>query len=121
MPSTSDAADTFSATVDEQFLDLICSDDDLIDAAFDAIIAAEWPLPPADTPRPGAADRHPAYRAVGRAVRAVARAVAGQRPRGVIRSIRQRSPPGTDNHEPAPERARLMWRGARDAERDPAV
>jgi len=101
MYSTSDAADILSATVDEQFLDLICSDDDLIDAAFEAIIAAEWPLPPADTPPPGAAGGHPGYWAVGRATRAVARAVAGQRPRGVMRSVRQRSPPGADNHEPA--------------------
>ncbi len=31
---------------DEQFLDLICSDDQFVQAEFDAIIAAEWPDPP---------------------------------------------------------------------------
>jgi hypothetical protein len=33
---------------DQQFLDLICYDQDLLEAEFDAIIAAEWPTPPAD-------------------------------------------------------------------------
>ncbi|MEO8887790.1 MAG: hypothetical protein ABI429_00595 [Jatrophihabitantaceae bacterium] len=35
---------------DEQFLDLICSDDGFVQAEFDAIIAAEWPSPPPDRP-----------------------------------------------------------------------
>ena len=38
--------------VDEQFLDLICADEDLLRAEFDAIIAAEWPSPPAGRARP---------------------------------------------------------------------
>jgi hypothetical protein len=33
-------------TTDEQFLDLVCADDELLRAEFDAIIAAEWPTPP---------------------------------------------------------------------------
>lgn len=36
---------------DEQFLDLICSDDQFVQAEFDAIIAAEWPSPPPAGPR----------------------------------------------------------------------
>lgn len=36
---------------DEQFLDLICSDDEFVQAEFEAIIAAEWPSPPPDRPR----------------------------------------------------------------------
>ncbi|MGI8881289.1 MAG: hypothetical protein ACR2KJ_12460, partial [Jatrophihabitans sp.] len=34
----------------EQFVDLSCSDDDLVQAEFDAIIAAEWPSRPPDRP-----------------------------------------------------------------------
>ena len=30
----------------EQFLDLVCADEDLLRAGFDAIIAAEWPTSP---------------------------------------------------------------------------
>ena len=36
-----------TGTVDEQFLALLCTDVDLLRAEFDAIIAAEWPSPPA--------------------------------------------------------------------------
>ena len=31
---------------DEQFIDLLCSDDELLRAEFDAIIAAQWPGTP---------------------------------------------------------------------------
>jgi len=37
--------------VDEQFVDLICADQDLIRSEFDAIVAAEWPTPPPTRPR----------------------------------------------------------------------
>ncbi len=50
-PATGDTGDAAALTVDEQFLDLICSDADLVAAEFEAIIAAEWPDPP--TRRPG--------------------------------------------------------------------
>jgi hypothetical protein len=36
---------------DEQFLDLLCADEDLLGAEFDAIITAEWPTPPIIPPR----------------------------------------------------------------------
>lgn len=32
--------------VDEQFIDLICADDELMQAEFDEIVAAEWTVPP---------------------------------------------------------------------------
>lgn len=32
--------------VDEQFIDLICADDELMQAEFDEIVAAEWAVPP---------------------------------------------------------------------------
>jgi|UPI0003B74F63 hypothetical protein len=31
---------------DEQFIELICADDALVQAEFDAIVAAEWAIPP---------------------------------------------------------------------------
>jgi len=47
----------------EQFLDLICSDDELVQAEFDAIIAAEWPsLPPHRPRRDNPGGRHPSRR-----------------------------------------------------------
>jgi len=37
-------------STDEQFLDLLCTDEDLLGAEFYAIIAAEWPMPPIGPP-----------------------------------------------------------------------
>ncbi|HZC54072.1 MAG TPA: hypothetical protein VE441_16460 [Mycobacterium sp.] len=49
--SSKPAPDTrVEPSVDDQFLDLICDDPDLLDAEFDAIIAAEWPEPPTAPP-----------------------------------------------------------------------
>jgi hypothetical protein len=35
---------------DEAFLDLVCADDELVRAAFEAIVAEEWPVPPSWPP-----------------------------------------------------------------------
>ena len=46
---------TLARSVEEQFLDLVCSDADLVRAEFDAIIAAGWPerpVPPTRSPVP---------------------------------------------------------------------
>jgi len=44
----------------EQFLELLCADPDWVRAEFDAIMAAEWPIPPSIGPRLGAvADQRP--------------------------------------------------------------
>jgi len=59
MPTTPGTADTTARTVDEQFLDLIYSDQELLAAEFNAIIAAEWPSPPANPHGRGATDRPP--------------------------------------------------------------
>ena|SRR6478736_910455 len=56
------APDTTARNVDEQFLELICSDADLLKAEFDSIIAAEWsesPQPPADPGARGTAGGQP--------------------------------------------------------------
>jgi len=57
-------ADTRSAQ--QQFIELLLGDDELLQAEFDAIIAAEWPGPPPSLPRrrlhgnedPGSRRRH---------------------------------------------------------------
>lgn len=79
-------------TVDDRFFDLICDDPDLLDAEFEAIVAAEWPVPPprhrcgGDVEPPGdGPDRRGTVGIDGRPAR----------PPGLIRqsSVRQRSPP----------------------------
>jgi hypothetical protein len=79
-------------TVDEQFLALVCSDEDLLRAEFDAIIAAEWPSPPANTPAHGAADGRRGGGAHRHQLARVAGPVARPHP-GIGGWARQRSPP----------------------------
>ncbi len=52
MPTTRARDGDTTLTGNEQFLDLLCADEALLRAEFDAIIAAEWPSPP-----PAEADR----------------------------------------------------------------
>jgi hypothetical protein len=40
-----DATQPSTRAMDEQFCELLCADEDLLRAEFDAIIAAEWPSP----------------------------------------------------------------------------
>ena len=87
------ATRTVTRTVDEQFLTLICSDEDLLRAEFDAIIAAEWPGPPTNTPGRRSADGRPARDAPGRGVDRGARPVARPQHPGAGGWARQRSPP----------------------------
>jgi len=78
---------------DEAFVDLVCSDDGLVRAAFEAIVAEEWPMAPSP-PRPA--------RAAGSAEPGRSRRSRpepdGPGPVGSHRPIRpvgrQRSPPG---------------------------
>jgi hypothetical protein len=54
MPTTPESGcDTDTLSGNEALLDLICADHDLLQAEFDAIIAAAWGSPPGD---PGCAD-----------------------------------------------------------------
>jgi len=78
--------------VDEQFLALICSDGALLRAEFDAIIAGEWPDPPASTPGCGFIARQPTTGA-RRAVVPLAGLPARLRHPGIGGWVRQRSPP----------------------------
>jgi hypothetical protein len=93
MPTTPATGDTAERTVDEQFLDLICNDQELLGAEFDAIIAAEWSSPPANTPGRGATGRHPTDGAAHRAANPVRGVVSRPRHPGVGGWARQRSPP----------------------------
>jgi len=93
MPTTPTTGDAVVRNLEERFLDLICGDAGLLAAEFDAIVAAEWPDPPADSTGRGVAGTHrrsgPARRAAepGRGP-----AFRPGRP-GFGGSTRQRSPP----------------------------
>ena len=88
------AADRAGAVrgVDEEFLELMCADEDLLRAEFDAIIAREWSgtPPPADLPAASSGTGHgPRRHRLRRG------AVASPRPEhpGADGWSRQRSPP----------------------------
>ena len=85
-------------SVEAQFLDLICDDPDLLQAEFDAIIAAEWPDPPGRRRSRGAADGYPHGRGYRRAAEPVGGTAARPRHPGVGGWARQRSPPHGDKH-----------------------
>ena len=92
MPTTPPTSET-AWTVEERFLDLIYGDTDLLAAEFDAIIAAEWPEPPADRPGRSAAGRHPGNGPSRRAADPVVGPVSRPRHPGIGGWARQRSPP----------------------------
>jgi hypothetical protein len=92
MPTTPASSET-TRTVEEQFLDLIYGDTDLLAAEFDAILAAEWPEPPAERPGRSAAGRNPGSGPARRAADPVRRPVSRPRHPGIGRWARQRSPP----------------------------
>jgi hypothetical protein len=82
-------------SAEEQFVDLLLADHDLLQAEFDAIIAAEWPGPPPNLPRRRVrGGSEPGWRRPPRATAATG-AGAGRRP-PVDGSARQRSPPAND-------------------------
>jgi len=93
MPSHAVPDAGIGPSVDDPFLDIVCADEDLLRAEFDAIIATEWPTPPIAPrghraqvpPRPTGTRRRRPPRS-GRVT---------QRPRhpGVGGWARQRSPP----------------------------
>jgi hypothetical protein len=90
---TGDTRDTAAPTVDEQFLDLICNDPDLVAAEFDAIIAAEWPEPPARRPGRSEAGGQPGSGGARRAADAARDPGPREPDPDIARWARQRSPP----------------------------
>jgi hypothetical protein len=80
-----------SAT-DEAFIDLVCADDALLHAAFEAIVTEEWPVPPSPpSPPRGAGSPDPAGWRRDRPARRGRGQARSHRP--VRRVGRQRSPP----------------------------
>ena len=96
MPTISTARHE-STLAPEQFLEIVCSDDDLVRAEFDAIVAAEWPRLPPDAPdEDDAEERSPDTTRRARTGRS------GQPPRpphlGMRGWSRERSPPSGDGY-----------------------
>jgi hypothetical protein len=89
MPVTPATGEATARTVDEQFVDLICSDQDLLAAEFEAITAAQWP----DRPARGAAGGQPGRGAARRAAGRVRDPLCRPRHLGIGGWARQRSPP----------------------------
>ncbi|CAN7246508.1 hypothetical protein LJR027_000922 [Terrabacter sp. LjRoot27] len=81
-----------AADVDEAFMALVCDDDELLRAEFDAIIGAGWPpvRPPDHPDRPSGGPPRRARREAGRRS-ATHRAV--RREVGPVARGRERSPP----------------------------
>lgn len=93
--------------VEEEFLELVCSDEDLVQAEFEAIIAAEWPSlpsPPAARPLHRPADRPPTSPAGPWRVGAPGRLASRPRHPGIGGWARQRSPPHWPNNLAAQDR-----------------
>ena len=107
------AADT--RTVTEQFLALIYSDETLLRAEFDAIIAAAWPGPPTVTPQGRATDRPHRGAHPETGVR-VARSPGPRRP-GIGGWARQRAPPCSRNATGASNRPHNRPHSAIDGHR----
>ncbi len=60
MPTTPESdGDIATLSANELFLDLLCADEDLLKAEFDAIIAAAWSSPPPDKPDHADPERRP--------------------------------------------------------------
>jgi len=81
-----------SATVDEEFLALVCSDEEWLRAEFDAIIAVGWGSAQRSPPRPGSAAGPPKPSRRGR-WSSTSDPSGRQRRTGIRARARQRSPP----------------------------
>jgi hypothetical protein len=98
MPATAATDNPAAQSIEAQFLDLICDDPDLLQAEFDAIIAAEWPEPPGNRFHRGAVGGYPDCRHSRRAADCVPGPAARPRHPGIGGWARQRSPPPDDKH-----------------------
>jgi len=96
MPTVSTRPHESSLAAEEEFFAIVCSDEDLVRAEFDAIIAAEWPSLPPDTPDDEAVERSPGT--AGRQPRSgQVRLPNRARHTGMGGWSRQRSPPPRDS------------------------
>ncbi len=95
---------------DEEFLAIVCSDEDLLRAEFEALIAAEWPSPPPDTPADDAAVERPPGPARRQPRGGQARLPNRARHPGIGAWSRQRSPPPPDSRNRRQERTVMSRR-----------
>lgn len=79
----------------DQLVDLICDDADLLATEFDAIIAAEWPDPPADPPPLEPTGRRPTKRLAHRPPARNGSTLARPQQPDAGGQARQRAPPFT--------------------------
>jgi len=86
-----DPAAEAAVGTDEVFVDLVCADDDLLRAEFEAIIEANWPAPPGSSARLPWPDRPTPRGSRRRSVPTIAPSV--RRAPADGRGGRQRSPP----------------------------
>jgi len=93
MPGNAVADTHVEPSVDDRFLDLICSDPDLLAAEFDAILAAEWPEPPTERPDRRAAGSHPGSGPTRRGAHPAPVPVSRPRHPGIGGWAPQRAPP----------------------------
>jgi hypothetical protein len=88
--------------LDEQFLELVCSDEELLRAEFDAIVSAEWPTPPNHAPAHRPSGEPPTPRGQPWSPAPGARLMNRPRHPGLGGWARQRSPPA-QRHTATPE------------------
>ena len=87
------AHDRLTRSTEEQFADVVCSDEDWVRAEFEAIIAAEWPAPPSRPPAQRAASAPPTAPDGPWRVSRLERLASQPRRPGAGGWARQRSPP----------------------------
>ena len=92
MPSTDVPDRCLGASVDEDFCDVVCADDELLRAEFESIIAAQWPHPPENPTGRGTVSGHPDSSADHPMTVLRGSAPRPRRP-GIGGRTRQRSPP----------------------------
>jgi hypothetical protein len=97
MPTCATSQHGSTLAAEEEFLAIVCSDEDLVRAEFEAIIAAEWPSLPPGAPADGVAVERSPGPARRQPRGGQARLPNGARHPGIDRWSRQRSPPPHDN------------------------
>ena len=97
MATQSETGETIDRTVGDQFIVLICSDEQLLRAEFDAIVARQWPSPPAGTPTHGSVGHRGSGADSGAAACRRARLMASRHP-DVDGWVCERSPPVAADH-----------------------
>jgi hypothetical protein len=99
MLTVSTRGDRAAVTDTGEFFALVFSDEELLRAEFDAIVAAEWPGPPPAEPGTSIGVKPPAPTAGSRPFISGARVTKQPRRPGIGGWARQRSPPARQNSD----------------------